>query len=294
MSDHGTNIGWTHAEGYKGETWNPTTGCSIVSTECKHCYAMELSLRRGWSQLPWLPEHAAENVVLHPERLEKPLHWREPRMVFVNSMSDLFHERIPWGFIDEVYDVMRRCPQHIFQVLTKRPDRAQAYHKGRVLPEHHRPGDLPNVWLGTSIGLRQFVHRADLLRDTPAAVRFISAEPLLGPLVVEDRIQVWVQNGVAGWAPERNRPFAPELNLDGIDWLIVGGESGKDYRTMDLQWARDLRDACGMGSRWFVEGPAFFMKQDSGPRPGQRGRIPDDLWIHEWPAVQQRPAGALF
>ena len=195
MSDTSA-IEWTDA------TWNPVTGCSKVSPGCANCYAETLSLRFGWSAKPWTLANAAENVVLHPERLVLPTRWRQPRRVFVNSMSDLFHELVPDPYIRQVFDVMASCPQHEFQVLTKRPRRMRDLH--RQWTDRH--GILPNVWLGTSIENDRWVRRADELRQTPAAVRFISAEPLLGPL--------------------------PSLDLAGIDWLIVGGESGIGHRRL--------------------------------------------------------------
>jgi protein gp37 len=192
-----TSIEWTDA------TWNPVTGCSKVSPGCANCYAETLSLRFGWSKKPWTPENAAENVVLHPERLDKPGTWRKPRMVFVNSMSDLFHELVPDQFIFDVFSVMARESKHTYQVLTKRPERMRDLFAGIATCEHGwlthngdnpssyggtgivvpEPWPLPNVWLGTSIENMRWVGRADALRDTAAAVRFISAEPLLGPLV---------------------------------------------------------------------------------------------------------------
>lgn len=232
-----TAIEWTDA------TWNPVTGCSKVSPGCAHCYAETLSLRFGWSKLPWTPEKARANVVLHPERLRKPLSWREPRMVFVNSMSDLFHELVPFKYIDAVFETMRDASRHTFQVLTKRPDRMREYMLGT--------DPLPNVWLGTSIENTRWIERADVLRETPAAVRFISAEPLLGPL--------------------------PFLDLTGIDWLIVGGESGQTHRPMREEWALELRD------RAQAAGTAFFFKQWGGRTPKSGGRELDGREWSEYP-----------
>jgi len=297
-----TGIEWTNA------TWNPVTGCSKVSPGCAHCYAERLVLTRlagrpGYPGLPWTPENAERNVVLHPDRLDLPLNWRKPRRVFVNSMSDLFHERVPDGFVDEVFAAMMLSPQHVFQVLTKRPERMAKWTTtqwgGVVKPWEDRgdavrgaafelsfrhavalpePWDwpLPNVWLGTSIENDRFVGRADALRDTPAAVRFISAEPLLGPL--------------------------PSLDLTGIDWLIIGGESGPGARPMDPVWVRELVeralsqcDGCVAGWDLFVfdgavghdeETPctrrtAVFVKQSSGSKPGRQGNLPGDLWARK-------------
>ncbi len=256
-----TNIAWAT------DTWNPVTGCSKVSPGCAHCYAEALSLRFGYSKLPWLPENAAENVVLHPERLDEPAHWRKPRRVFVCSMADLFHEQVPWEFIDRVFDVFDRCPQHTFQVLTKRPERMKAL--ARPMPA--------NVWLGTSIENARFVERADDLRETPQATRFISAEPLLGPLVREcdhcaghgDVLPFHTE------CPRCHGTGLTGLDLTGIDWLIIGGESGPYARPMDPQWVRDLI----VKAR--AAGTAVFVKQMGGLRPG--GALPAELNVREYP-----------
>jgi protein gp37 len=260
-----TAIEWTDA------TWNPVTGCSKVSPGCAHCYAETLSHRWQWTTKPWTPEHAAENVVLHPERLSKPLSWRKPRMIFVNSMSDLFHELVPFEFITEVFDVMVKAKHHTFQVLTKRPERMAEFMKGYwhggdpsvcVCVSPTRPAR--NIWLGTSIENDRWTGRADILREIPAAVRFISAEPLLGPL--------------------------PSLNLTGIHWLIVGGESGANHRPISEEWVRKLRDACiATRVRGSVEmnrsfGTAFFFKQWGGRTPKSGGRLLDGREWSEYPA----------
>jgi protein gp37 len=243
MSDK-SRIEWTDA------TWNPVTGCSKVSPGCAHCYAETLSLRFGWSQRPWLPAYAPENVILHPERLDQPLRWRQPRRVFVNSMSDLFHELVLDAFVHAVFERMRHANWHSYQILTKRPERM-----ARVVDAYYsrHPGKvpLPHVWLGTSIENDRWTARADALRKTAAAVRFISAEPLLGPL--------------------------PSLDLTGIDWLIVGGESGVGARPMDPAWARDLRD------RAKTKGVAFFFKQWGGRTPKAGGRELDGRTWDEMP-----------
>ena len=251
-----TAIEWTDA------TWNPVTGCSKVSPGCAHCYAESLSLRFGWSKKPWTPEHAAENVVLHPERLRKPLSWREPRMVFVNSMSDMFHEEIPYEFVREVFNTMRCCdggivaatgkpsPRHTFQILTKRPEQALKLWQERKLGFTEWPD---NIWLGTSIENNRWVSRADVLREIPAAVRFISAEPLLGTL--------------------------DKLDLTGIDWLIAGGESGLGHRPMRPEWVRELRDSCAEHE------VAFFFKQWGGRTPKAGGRELDGRLYDEMPVA---------
>lgn len=235
-----TGIEWTD------ETWNPVTGCSKVSPGCANCYAETLALTRltgkaGYPGLPWTPANAAQNVVLRPERLRKPLSWREPRMVFVNSMSDLFHELVPWEYIDQVFDVMEQAERHTFQVLTKRPERMKAL--ARPVPA--------NVWLGTSIENDRWTVRADHLRETPRATRFLSCEPLLGPL--------------------------PSLDLTGLDWVIVGGESGEGHRPIDPDWVRDIRDRC------IAAGVSFFFKQWGGHTPKAGGRMLDGRTWDERP-----------
>lgn len=229
MASAHSAIEWTEA------TWNPVTGCSKVSPGCAHCYAEALSTRFGWTREPWTHMNALENVRLHPERLEQPLRWRQPKVIFVNSMSDLFHELVPLDFIWDVFDVMATAEQHIFQILTKRHERLAELAPLIEWPE--------NVWMGVSIENRRWVERADALRTVPVVVRFISAEPLLGPL--------------------------DDLELDGIDWLIAGGESGHRHRPVREEWIRDLRDRC------LEEGIAFFLKQWGGRTPKAGGRLLD-------------------
>lgn len=228
-------IEWTEA------TWNPVTGCSKVSPGCAHCYAETFAER--WRGIPDHPYEQGFDLKLWPKRLDVPLGWRRPRMIFVNSMSDLFHETIPDEYIARVFDVMRRADWHTFQVLTKRQDRL-----AELAPDLPWP---PNVWMGVTIENRRFVRRADRLRDVPAAVRFISAEPLLGPL--------------------------DGLDLADIDWLIAGGESGPRHRRIDPEWVRALRDRCG------DEGVAFFFKQWGGRTPKTGGRLLDDRTWDELP-----------
>lgn len=242
MSEH-SGIEWTEA------TWNPVTGCTKVSPGCAHCYAETFAERfRG---VPGHPYEQGFDLKLWPERLELPLKWRRPRLVFVNSMSDLFHEDIPVGFIAQVFDTMRRAEQHTFQVLTKRPERA------RLLA-----AELPwpsNVWMGVSVENQRWVTRIAHLRELPAAVKFLSCEPLLGPL---------------------------RLDLNGIDWVIVGGESGHRARPMGVAWAREIRDQC-LGA-----GVPFFFKQwgahnEASVRVGKRdaGRILDGRTWDELPSI---------
>jgi protein gp37 len=241
MSDKSA-IEWTEA------TWNPVTGCSKVSPGCAHCYAERLSLRFAWSKEPWLPANAETNVRLHPARLEQPLRWRRPRMIFVNSMSDLFHELVPLQFVRRVFDVMVEADRHVFQILTKRHERL-----AELAPQLAWP---PNVWMGVSIENRRWVERADYLRRVPAAVRFVSAEPLLGQL--------------------------DGLDLSGIQWLIAGGESGPGYRPVRAEWLRDLRDRCQ------AEGVAFFFKQWGGRTAKAGGRLLDD---DEWSELPRASVG---
>jgi protein gp37 len=212
-----TIISWTN------QTWNPTTGCSKVSEGCRNCYAERLSLRFGRSKKPWTAPNARENVQLHPERLRKPYSWKQPSMVFVNSMSDLFHELIPDDFVAQVFAVMNECEQHTFQILTKRPERAAVW-----------PGPWTrNIWMGTSVeDQRAADQRIPLLTQCGAGTRFLSCEPLLAPV------------NLAPWLSE-------------LDWVIVGGESGPGFRPMDHAWARSIRDQC------VAAGVAFFFKQSA-------------------------------
>ncbi len=275
-----TAIEWTQA------TWNPVTGCSKVSPGCAHCYAETFAERfRG---VPGHPYEQGFDLRLWPERLELPLRWRKPKRIFVNSMSDLFHPDVPEQFVAQVWGTMARAEWHTFQVLTKRPERMPGLLRELGLQDP----PLPNVWLGTSIENRRFVGRAEHLRRTPAAVRFISAEPLLGPLRCPRRR--W-PDGYTG----------PSLCLTGIDWLIVGGESGPRHRAIDPRWVRDLRDEClcefcrseyqrrqdcalcgeGSGSTR----PRFFFKQWGGRTPKAGGRQLDGHTWDELPRPQGSP-----
>ena len=238
MSDKST-IEWTDA------TWNPVTGCTQVSPGCDHCYALTFAERfRG---VPNHPYEQGFDLKLWPERLELPLKWKKPRMIFTNSMSDLFHKDIPDEFIYRVFDVMVKADWHIFQVLTKRSGRLARM--ASLLPW------TPNIWIGVSIELDQYLWRANHLRQVPASTRFISAEPLLGPLT--------------------------NLDLDGIDWLISGGESGLGHRPCNPEWVRDLRDRCQ------VDGVAFFHKQWGGRTPKAGGRLLDGKTWDEFPNLKQ-------
>lgn len=219
----GTIISWTN------ETWNPTTGCTKVSKGCDFCYAEQLSLRFGWSRKPWTKSNETENLVLHPERLDKPRKFKPGTRCFVNSMSDLFHPLVPDDFLASVFRVMAECPHVTFQVLTKRPARAAKWAGPWA----------PNIWMGTSVEDAAALFRVDYLRRCQARTRFLSCEPLLGPLT--------------------------GIDLAGIDWVIAGGESGRHIpqhpeRFMRHEWARELRDAC------VASGVAFFFKQRSAVR----------------------------
>lgn len=296
-----SNIHWTDA------SWNPVTGCSRVSEGCRHCYAETLSLRYGWTKKPWTAPNAPENVVLHPERLELPLRWKRPRRIFVNSMSDLFHEQVDEKFVAKVFAIMDLARQHTYQVLTKRPERAaqlladenfqlhvgwfqsQAVREyGLAEPEKVGPWPLRNVWLGTSVERqREADERIPHLLRAPAAVRFLYCEPLLGPIDLSgwlDNISnlppmpgaEWVHPPVTPTGWYRFADWEPELH-----WVIVGGESGPGYRAMEVDWARSLRDQC------LEAGVAFFFKQGSGARPGMHRELDSEVW-EQFPTVAAR------
>ena len=235
-----TAIEWTDA------TWNPVTGCSKVSTGCKHCYAERLAHRlQAMGSVRYRNGFA---VTLHPAVLDLPKRWRQPRMIFVNSMSDLFHESVPPEFIQRVFATMRDCPQHTFQVLTKRSARL------RDLAQYL--DWAPNIWMGVSVENRRVIHRIHDLQAVPAYVRFLSCEPLLGPL--------------------------DDLPLDGIHWVIVGGESGPDARPMQAEWVRTIRDQCRRAD------VPFFFKQWGGVRKDRTGRDLDGRAYDEMPRAARR------
>jgi protein gp37 len=274
-----TTIEWTE------ETWNPTTGCDRISAGCDNCYALKLAKRlKGMGSAKYQTDGDPRTsgpgfgVATHADALTIPLRWREPRTVFVNSMSDLFHAKVPRDFVAQVFAVMSCTPRHTYQVLTKRPERMQRLltshawwtafaaemvelREGTAPVAYGYDGDhpaLPNVWLGTSIESDDHTKRADALRNTPAAVRFISAEPLLGPL--------------------------PSLDLTDIDWLIAGGESGPGARPIHPDWVRDLRDRCQ------AAGTAFFFKQWGGRTPKANGRDLDGRTWDEYPTSTAKAA----
>jgi len=229
-------IEWTDS------TWNPVTGCTKTSPGCKNCYAERLAKRLVAMGNPRY--RAGFKVTLQPDQLGLPLRWKSPRTIFVNSMSDLFHERIPVSYIRQVFEVMGKAHWHVFQVLTKRAKRLV-----EVAPQLEWP---PNVWQGVSVESADYQWRMDCLRKVPAAVRFISAEPLIGPL--------------------------PHLELKGIHWVIVGGESGPGHRPVEAEWIRDIRAQCER------DGVSFFFKQWGGRTPKAGGRFLDGRTWDEKPA----------
>ena len=233
-----SSIEWTES------TWNPLTGCTKISPGCKHCYAERMALRL---QAMGQPHYVnGFKLTLHEDALELPLRWKRPQTIFVNSMSDLFHKDVPVAFIQKMFDVMRRADWHRFQILTKRSDRLM-----ELSPQ------LPwaaNIWMGVSVESRDYAFRIDHLRRTGAAVKFLSLEPLLGPL--------------------------PKLNLRDIDWAIVGGESGPGARPMDITWVIDIRDQCSRA------GVPFFFKQWGGVQKKKAGRTLEGRTWDEMPVTQ--------
>jgi protein gp37 len=245
-----SSIEWTDC------TWNPVAGCTIVSPGCTNCYAMRLAARlerMGVEKYVGTTRRSGDRTIwtgrvrLDEGALAIPLSWRRPKRIFVNSMSDLFHEDIPLSFVEQVWSVMERANWHSFQVLTKRPERMQSmFSNGRLRK-------LPNVWLGTSVENSDFKHRIAVLRGVPAAVRFLSIEPLLGPI--------------------------GKLNLRGIHWVIVGGESGPSARPIEAGWVDDIRSQCENA------GVPFFFKQWGGTNKKKTGRQLDGRTWDQFPAV---------
>ncbi|MGC9259768.1 MAG: DUF5131 family protein [Phycisphaerae bacterium] len=220
----GSGIEWTQS------TWNPVTGCTKVSPGCKHCYAERMALR-----LQAMGQSNYTNgfkLTLQPQAVDLPLRWKKPQRIFVNSMSDLFHKDVPLAFIQQIFDVMGRAYWHQFQILTKRAERLS-----EIAPQLQW---RPNIWMGVSVERQDYTFRIDHLRQTPAHVKFLSLEPLLGPL--------------------------PALNLTGIDWTIVGGESGPGARPMDANWVTEIRNQCQDAN------VAFFFKQWGGVNKKRAGR----------------------
>ena len=228
-----SKIEWT------GRTWNPVTGCAKISPGCDHCYAERFAERfRG---VPGHPYEVGFDVTLRPERLDHPARWRKPQTVFVNSMSDLFHREVPDDYVRRVFDTMAATPRHTFQVLTKRSGRMRRFMRREYGNGRPPPG---NVWMGTSVEDGTHQVRARHLAETPAEIRFLSIEPLIGRLT--------------------------RLDLKGIDWVIVGGESGPGARLMKRIWVVEIRDWCA------EQGVPFFFKQWGGRWPKQHGRRLDD------------------
>lgn len=237
-------IEWTEV------TWNPVTGCDRVAAGCDNCYALTLAKRlkamgaeKYQNDGNPVTSGPGFDVTIHPKALDQPRRWRAPRVVFVNSMSDLFHARVPLSFVQDIFDVMAETPQHTYQALTKRASRMR-----KVADKLDWPS---NLWMGVSVENADVVDRIDDLREVPAAVRFLSCEPLLGPL--------------------------DDLNLDGIDWVIAGGESGPNHRPMDPAWVADIRDQC------LAAEVAFFFKQWGGRTPKQHGRTLEGRTWDEYP-----------
>lgn len=236
MADH-SGIEWTDA------TWNPVTGCTKVSPGCKNCYAEQLAVRLRAMGIPRYRNGFA--ITLQADQLDLPLRWRKPKRIFVNSMSDLFHESVPEEFVRRTFDVMSAAHWHVFQVLTKRSQRLAA-----LAPRLPWP---PNVWQGVSVESPRYVDRVEDLRQVPAAVRFLSVEPLLKPI--------------------------PQLRLEGIHWVIVGGESGPRRRPISAEWIRMIRDQC------LREDVPFFFKQWGGRTPKSHGRLLDGRTWDQMPAA---------
>jgi len=232
-----SSIEWTEA------TWNPITGCSKISQGCKNCYAERMAKRlKAMGQPNYVNGF---KVAMHEHALELPLRWKKPQTIFVNSMSDLFHEDVPFEYVERVFDVMRRAHWHRFQVLTKRAE--------RLLEFNDQIQWTSNIWMGVSVENQDYVSRIDCLRKTNAAVKFLSLEPLLGPL--------------------------HDLNLRNIDWVIAGGESGPGARPMSPEWVADIRDQC------LAQKTAFFFKQWGGVHKKKAGRLLDGKIWSEMPEV---------
>lgn len=256
MNKQQTGITWTNA------TWNPVTGCSKVSAGCANCYA-----ERDWARLannPKLPDYQGRkftDVMCHENRLDQPIRWTRPRMIFVNSMSDLFHEDVPFDFIDKVFDVMGATPHHTYQILTKRAARMKEYVDHRFI-ELKSISPLENVWLGVTAENQEAANeRIPVLLDTPAALRFVSIEPMVGPVNLDmmitenmgDRFRV-IHSALMGkktlWDTKN---LIGEEDINKLDWVICGGESGPKARPVDPEWIKSLRDQCN-----FTNTPFFF------------------------------------
>lgn len=233
-----SSIEWTEM------TWNPTTGCTKVSQGCKFCYAEIMSKRLQAMGVEKYKDNF--EVRTHPDALKVPYTWKKSKIVFVNSMSDLFHEEVPLSFITRVFNVMRDNPQHVFQVLTKRAE--------RLLELDSKLKWSHNIWMGVSVEDQKVEDRIELLRKTNARVKFLSLEPLLGPL--------------------------PNLNLEKIDWVIVGGESGHNPRPMKVDWVLDIQEQCEKNE------VAFFFKQWGGKNKKKSGRLLNGKTYDEMPEIE--------
>jgi protein gp37 len=232
-----TRIEWTHS------TWNPVTGCDKVSAGCQNCYAERMARRlQGMGIVKY---RNGFRVTLHPQVLEAPLHWKKPQMIFVNSMSDLFHPEVPIEFVQQVFNVMNRANWHIFQILTKRSKRLRKLHR------HFNWA--PNIWMGVTVESQHYTYRIDDLRTINAAVKFLSLEPLLGPL--------------------------PNLHLKGVDWVVVGGESGPGARQMKKEWVLNILEQCQRQSI------PFFFKQWGGLSKKRNGRLLNGRIWNEFPVA---------
>lgn len=237
-----STIEWTNS------TWNPLTGCTKISPGCKNCYAERMALRlKAMGQDKYLNGF---ELTIHEKTLEQPLGWSKPQMIFVNSMSDLFHENIPLSFIQRVFEIIGSASWHIFQVLTKRSERLNKLDK--YLVWH------PNLWMGVSVENSQYQFRIDYLRETKAKIKFLSLEPLIGPM--------------------------DSLNLEGIDWVIVGGESGPGARPIHEQWVVDIKNQCTEA------GVPFFFKQWGGINKKNNGRLLNGRTWDELPIAYQQPS----
>lgn len=232
-----SNIEWTES------TWNPVTGCTKISPGCAHCYAERIALRlKAMGQPNYVNGF---EVSLHENSLDLPLHWKKHHVVFVNSMSDLFHEDVPLSFIKRVFAIMEKASWHKFQILTKRAERLAELAPKLPWPE--------NIWMGVTVENSDYVHRIDYLRKVNAFIRFLSLEPLLGPL--------------------------PNLNLSGINWIIVGGESGPNARPMKEEWIHEILDQCKQNN------VPFFFKQWGGRNKKKTGRLLNGKLYNEMPSI---------
>jgi len=234
-----TKIEWTES------TWNPVTGCTKISTGCKFCYAEVMARRlKAMGQEKY---SQGFELTLHPETLNEPYTWKKPKMIFVNSMSDLFHKDVPVNYIKEIFRVIKENPQHVFQILTKRADILHYYDSEGLLNWTH------NLWMGVTVENNEVVGRIKHLRATGAKVKFISCEPLLSPL--------------------------PNLNLQKIDWVIVGGESGRTPRPIKEEWVIDIKEQC------LKSGAAFYFKQWGGTNKKKNGRLLEGIRYDKMPEI---------